>query len=212
MSSASWWNEKLAYNRWIDAEFNILRDFNDFKKAIDYSDDNLGEKEIRALLKQVLKRKDKILVERVINYIAENTPIGKRTLRQIIKELKLEALNKNSRKQNQETNQKSLFSGENLIPENYKKNVDLFLKSENKFKYIEEILDFNIVGEKNNKILLFILSSGSFFKIYQIIVIIGATSGGKSYIATEVLSLFPKNYIFSIFPVSHYFYLFLLIK
>ncbi|KKL03490.1 hypothetical protein LCGC14_2625630, partial [marine sediment metagenome] len=80
------------------------------------------------------------------------------------------------------------------IPEKYYPKIEKFLHSENKFTQIEEILDSYITGERNNKMLTFILLSGSYFNLYSIIAFIGSSAGGKSFIIKNVLeSTFSKK-------------------
>lgn len=78
------------------------------------------------------------------------------------------------------------------IPEEYKEKINSFLTSERKFYKIEKILDFKIKGEKENKILTFILASGSYAGYFQIILFIADPSGGKSFTTKGVVELFPE--------------------
>jgi len=73
----------------------------------------------------------------------------------------------------------------------------LQLNAWDRLKRVEEILDYFVAGEKNNKLLLFFLILGDLhpnyksFKIYR-----GDPGGGKNVVANAVLNLFPANKVY----------------
>lgn len=76
--------------------------------------------------------------------------------------------------------------------------VEDILGSEEKFDYIEEILDHYIVGERNNKLLALVLLVGSYVGYFEIILIVGDSASGKTHLADQVLALLPKDHVFKI--------------
>ena len=79
------------------------------------------------------------------------------------------------------------------IPEKYIPEIESFLSSEDKFDIIKEILDYYIVREEKNKLLVFLLLSGAYSNNYQIIIVVGDSSGGKSHIGENIVALYPKK-------------------
>jgi hypothetical protein len=88
------------------------------------------------------------------------------------------------------------------IPKELREKVNKFLNSEEKFKVVNDVLEFDIVGEDNNKQLLFILLLGAYFNMHQITLLIGESSGGKTYIVEKVIELFPNEDVFTITGAS----------
>lgn len=89
-----------------------------------------------------------------------------------------------------------------LIPEKYINDVETFLHSENKFGFIKELLDYKIVNEDKNKVLVFLLLSGAYVNLYQILLEIGESTGGKSHIAENVVESFPKEHTWTLTGAS----------
>lgn len=64
---------------------------------------------------------------------------------------------------------------------------------------VKEILDFYIIGEDKNKLLLFFLLLGDFHPDLMTTVLYrGDPSSGKSHVVESVLKLFPEKYLYSI--------------
>jgi len=83
-----------------------------------------------------------------------------------------------------------------------KQSVDEILNSENKFTLIKKVLDYTIVNEDKNKVLVFLLLSGAYSNNYQIILAIGDSTGGKSHIADHVVDIFPEGDTFTLTGAS----------
>ncbi|KKN33657.1 hypothetical protein LCGC14_0801500 [marine sediment metagenome] len=174
-----WWNEKLKYTPWLNDDYNQLSKLSDFKDLIDVSDDNLGEKEVKALLKQSLKLKDRTLIDRINEYISSETPIKKRTLNNIVKELTDHGSEKKE-EQNSTIKEQEFTKEETAIYEEW-----LSKPEHEKYAVIDEIIDFYAVGEKDKKNIKLI-----FFNLFGCLIpekIVSNTnyhgdpSSGKSY-------------------------------
>jgi len=87
-------------------------------------------------------------------------------------------------------------SSENIVDEYL---YFLQLNDWKRLKEVKSILDFDIAGEDNNKILLYFLLLSNYHKnLMTFILYRGDSSAGKNYVVENVLKLFPKKdvYIF----------------
>ena len=202
MMSDKWWNEQTNYTPWMKSEFCVAKlkmDIDYFKSLILVIDDNISTNHLKMFWLRIVQTygdNKGLEIDRIKKFLFENTSITKTTSNNILKDLapRIEVLTK--------PEEEIIEEQEIKISKALKKEVDDFLESENKFEFVKEILDFEIVGEDKNKLLMFILLSGAYFNLPSIILIIGESGGGKTFIVDKVIKTFPDIDFFKITGAS----------
>lgn len=163
-------------------------------------DNNISMNELRALIKRTFQylSYDDVFINKIRDLLSKYKILRKSQFDELWKAIQNEENLKNKKSKRDLDSFKKIEK----IPENYRKSIENFLEDEYKFEIIKEILNFRIVREDKNKVLVFLLLSGAYSNNYQIILAIGESTGGKSHIADNVIELFPENHIYTITGAS----------
>lgn len=191
------WYENYPYLQRIYEETNdqlnpFPATWNDLELWFNKVDVNIPQLELESLIKRI-NIADVICRSNVRNLLADKGVLSKRFFDEIWNKIVDTKLKQNGLKEVKTELSKEEKEQQQQIKK-YKDNIEDFLKSETKFEIIKEILDYKIVREGKNKLLLFLLLSGSYFNRHQMIMIIGESTGGKSYITDNVLDVFPDSH------------------
>jgi len=203
------WVENYRYLHSLSHTFQDLKQMPRSREELEAYyrriDSDIPMNEFEALLKRTREYlgQDIIFINKIRNRLSDDEIVTKRDFNKFWKKVCIECLELEK--------QRSEIHGEispeekekHKLIEEYKEEIEEFLKSETKFKLITEILDYKIVREEKNKLLLFLLLSGAYFNRHQITMIIGESTGGKSYIVDNVLELFPDSDAYSITGASN---------
>lgn len=178
------------------------RDIDELEAYFNRIDNYIPINEFNALLKRTYQYigDDFIFINRIKNTLSKEHIIGKRKFDGLWKETIILSQKSKLNKAKKETEKDT--EDKNQILEDYRKDIDSFLLSENKFEFIKEILDYRIVHEDKNKVLVFLLLSGAYTNRYQIIFEIGESTGGKDHIAGNVMDLFPDKHTWTLTGAS----------
>ncbi len=166
-------------------------------------DNRIPTTELIAFLKRIKEYQgsDLVFIDKINDILTEErSGLKKKCLNKLWKDIEKETERK--RKSEVISKQKEERLKEKQFPENYIKEVEDFLLSENKFDFIEKILDYRVVRETKNKVLVFLLLSGAYTDNHQIVFEIGESTGGKSHIAENVVDLFPKEHTWTLTGAS----------
>ena len=197
------WVENYTY---LNKVFNTCQDLsamprkkNEFDAYFYRIDNEIPLNEFEALLKRVREYigDDPIYINKIKNIISKENILPKQKFNKIWNEVITDYADPQLKQIREE-----LSEPKELIPEKYINDVETFLHSENKFQFIKELLDYKIVNEDKNKVLVFLLLSGAYVNLYQIILEIGESTGGKSHIAESVVEAFPKEHTWTLTGAS----------
>lgn len=200
------WVENYHY---LNMLFNSCQDLktmpsnrNELEAYFNRIDNYIPKKEFVALLRRTYNfvGDDPIFINKVKNILSKENIIGKRKFDALWKETLINAQKDSLEKDKKEIEE--IIDLEVEIPEDYLSEIDSLLLSENKFEFIKEILDYRIVHEDKNKVLVFLLLSGAYTNNHQIIFEIGESTGGKSHIAENVVDLFPDKHTWTLTGAS----------
>lgn len=192
----------MSYKNWVENYTYLNKVFNtcpdlrampkereDFERYFNRIDGAIPLNEFKALLKRAYKYlgDDPLFFNNIRKSLLKEDVIQKKELNKLWNGILM-----NSAEPKQDLISEEISESKNLIPKKYIKDVKSFLCSENKFWFIKETLDYTIVHEEKNKVLVFLLLSGAYTNNYQIIFLVGESTGGKDHIAGNVVDTFPK--------------------
>jgi len=189
------WVENYMY---LNKVFNACPDLHamprkreEFERFFNRIDNDIPLNEFKALLKRVYKYlgDDPLFLNRIKDILSKENIIQKREFSKL-----WDGILTDSAEPKQDLISEEISKPKDLIPEKYIKDVKSFLCSENKFGFIKETLDYTIVHEEKNKVLVFLLLSGAYTNNYQIVFIVGESTGGKDHIAGNVVDTFPRTH------------------
>lgn len=172
---------------------------NDFDAYFYRIDNDIPLNEFKALLKRVREYIgiDPIYINKIKDTISKENILPKKEFNKLWNKILIEFAKPKLDQISEEIN-----DPKELIPEKYINDVKTFLHSENKFQFIKELLDYKIVNEDKNKVLVFLLLSGAYVNLYQILLEIGESTGGKSHIAESVIEAFPREHTWTLTGAS----------
>ncbi len=187
------WVENYTY---LNKAFNTCPDLRamprkreEFERYFNRIDGEVPLNEFKALLKRAHEYlgDDPLFLNKIKDSLSKENVIQKREFNKLWNEILTDFA-----EPKRDLISEEISKPKDLIPEKYIKDVKSFLCSENKFEFIKEILDYRIVHEEKNKVLVFLLLSGAYTNNYQIVFEIGESTGGKDHIAGNVVDMFPK--------------------
>ncbi len=189
-------NEKEKLNELINDSIEGLEFFIEELQDYEYKTEDIKE------ILELISEDDVVKKKRTFTKIKNATELNLKDIEDIFNQIHIERKRLEKIEIYSEPEEETTKGQEIKISEALKINVDFFLESEDKFEHIKKMLDFEIVGEEQNKVLMFILLSGAYFNLPSIILIIGESGGGKTFIVDKVIKAFPDADFFKITGAS----------
>ena len=186
--------EKL--NKLINDSIEGLEFFIEELRDYEYKTEDIKE------ILELISEDDIVKKKRIFIKIKNATELNLKDIEDIFNRIHNERKKSEKNETDSEPEKETTKEQEIKISEALKINVDYFLESEDKFEFVKKTLDFEIVGEEQNKVLMFILLSGAYFDLPSIILIVGESSGGKTFIVDKVIKTFPDIDFFKITGAS----------
>lgn len=200
--------DKIDLNDYLktNGEKKLNNLINDSIKGLEFFIEELRDYEYKTVdIKEILElisEDDVVKKKRIFSKIKNATELNLKDIEDIFNQILNERKELEKIEIDSEPEEETTEEQEIKISEALKINVYHFLESEDKFELIKKTLDFEIVGEEQNKVLMFILLSGAYFDLPSIILIIGESSGGKTFIVDKVIKIFPDIDFFKITGAS----------